>query len=230
MTSVSTSKHTVETTTAMLRVKQFIFNAFGESTFVVSDEATSEAIIVDPGMADASERARLDQFIADNGLKIKGIVNTHLHVDHCMGANYVRDRYGVPVHAHADDAFLGEMVPAQAARFGLRGKTEPVTIDAPLQAGDTIQLGDDRLEVIHVPGHSPGGIALYSPSGKFVLAGDSLFAGSIGRTDLPGGDQATLVRSVKQNLLSLPDDTLVLPGHGQPTTIGRERAHNMFLR
>ncbi|MDO4319862.1 MAG: MBL fold metallo-hydrolase [Bacteroidales bacterium] len=214
----------------MLRVKQFIFNAFGESTFVVADEATGDAIVVDPGMADDDERRRFDDFITENKLKLTGVVNTHMHVDHCMGANYVRDRYGVPVRAHSADAFLGEAVAEQAARFGMQGKVSAVTIDAPLKAGDEILLGDERLEVIHVPGHSPGGIALYSPTGKFVIAGDSLFAGSIGRTDLPGGDYDTLRNSIREGLLGLPDDTLVLPGHGEPTTIGRERMNNMFLR
>lgn len=214
----------------MLRVKQFVFNLFGESTFIVADEATGDAIVVDPGMSDDDERKRFDDFIEDNHLKLTGVVNTHMHVDHCLGANYVRDRYGVPVRAHSADAFLGEAAADQAARFGMRGRASAVVIDEPLKAGDEIILGDERLEVIHVPGHSPGGIALYSPTGKFVIAGDSLFAGSIGRTDLPGGDHSTLVRSVREHLLTLPDDTLVLPGHGEPTTIGREKSHNMFLR
>lgn len=213
----------------MLSIKQFIFNPFGESTYVVSDGDSREAIVVDPGMTDVAERERFDCYVADNGLKLTGVVNTHMHLDHCFGANYVKDRYGVPVRAHKADAPLGLALAEQGRRFGLGGLGDAVVIDAPLADGDRIALGKDFLEVIHVPGHSPGGIALYSPTGKFVIAGDSLFQGSIGRTDLEGGDHATLVRSVTERLLSLPDDTLVLPGHGPATTIGDERRSNPFL-
>lgn len=215
----------------MLKVKQFEFNPFGVSTFVVSDEASHEAVVVDPGMIGANEEERLDKYISDNGLKVTGVVNTHLHLDHCFGDNYVRDRYGVSVHAHPADAFLGSDLEGQARLFHLRGAdVRPVDIDVELKQGDTICLGDDSLEVLHVPGHSPGGIALYSPTGKFVIAGDSLFAGSVGRTDLAGGDYATLVDAVRRRLMSLPDDTMVLPGHGRPTTIGDERRFNPFLK
>lgn len=214
----------------MLKVKQFIFNPFGESTFVVSDDVSGQAIVVDPGMTHPDEERQLDEYISDNNLHLTGVVNTHMHLDHCFGDNYVRDKYGVSVSAHPADAFLGETLAEQAARFGMRDRRDGVAIDVPLKDGDKIRLGDETLEVIHVPGHSPGGIALYSPTSRFVLAGDSLFAGSIGRTDLPGGDFDTLVGSVRSRLLTLPDDTLVLPGHGEPTTIGREKAGNMFLR
>lgn len=213
----------------MLSIKQFIFNPFGEATYVVFDQKTREAIVVDPGMSDEAELRKFEHFIDDNDLKLTGIVNTHLHVDHCIGANFVRDRYGIPVKAHAADAVLGQQAGQQARMFGIRMNVEPVRIDAPLADGDTISLGDERLEVLHVPGHSPGGIALYSPTGKFVIAGDSLFKGSIGRTDLLGGDYPTLIASVTKKLLSLPDDTLVLSGHGDSTTIGEERANNPFL-
>lgn len=213
----------------MLKVKQFVFNPFGECTYVVSDEKTGQSIVVDPGMADQAERDRLDKYIVDNKLEVTGIVNTHMHLDHCFGANYVRDRYGAPVKAHPADAPLGAAIGEQGRRFGLRGLGDSVAVDVPLADGDTIALGDEKLHVLHVPGHSPGGIALYSPDGRFVLTGDSLFKGSVGRTDLEGGDYATLIRAVTDKLMSLPDDTLVLPGHGDPTTIGDERRTNLFL-
>lgn len=216
----------------MLKVKQFVFNPFGESTYVVTDEATLESIVVDPGMATEAEQRRLDEYIESNSLKITGVVNTHLHLDHCFGANHVRDRYGVPVRAHAADAPLGASLAAQMRRFGMVAgpSGEAVTIDAPLADGDVITLGHEHLRVLHVPGHSPGGIALYSPDGHFVLAGDSLFAGSIGRTDLEGGDYATLVDAVRRKLLTLPPDTLVLPGHGPATTVADELHSNPFVR
>lgn len=216
----------------MLKIKQFIFNPFGESTYVVSDEDSREAIVVDPGMTEAAEQQRLDAYIEDNGLTVTGVVNTHMHLDHCFGDNYVRDRYGARVHAHPADAPLGAELGNQARRFGmvLPGTAGKVEIDVPLRQGDTIYLGKEKLQVLHVPGHSPGGIALYSPTGKFLLSGDSLFAGSIGRTDLEGGDMDALIEAVRDKLLTLPPDTLVLPGHGPSTTIARELASNPFFR
>lgn len=213
----------------MLNIKQFVFNPFGECTYVVWDDSSRQAIVVDPGMSDAAERDRIDTYITDNRLEVTGVVNTHMHLDHCFGANHVRDRYGVPVRAHKADAPLGMALDEQVRRFGLRGLGGSVAVDVPLADGDTIALGDEKLEVLHVPGHSPGGIALYSPGGRFVLTGDSLFKGSVGRTDLEGGDYATLIRAVTSKLMALPDDTLVLPGHGDSTTIGEERRSNPFL-
>ena len=214
----------------MLHIKQFVFNAFGESTYLVFNPDTLDAIVVDAGMGTPEELDEFDRYIASKHLKLRGIVNTHLHLDHCFGANYVKDKYGVPVSAHVADEFLGNDIDEQARRFGIRLKDKDVMIDAPLSEGDTIQIGDDALEVIHTPGHSPGGICLYSPDGKFLLSGDTLFQGSIGRTDLPGGNHAQLLASVKKKLFTLPDDTLVLPGHGPSTTIGAEKATNPFFR
>lgn len=214
----------------MLKVKVFTFNPFDETTYVVYDPGTADAIVIDPGMGTKEELDEFDKYIAESGMNIQGIVNTHMHLDHCFGANYVKDKYGVPVAAHVADAFLGSNIDDQARKFGIRLKGKDVMIDSPLADGDTITIGDDRLEVIHTPGHSPGGICLYSPDGKFLIAGDTLFAGSIGRTDLPGGDYAQLIDSVSSRLFTLPDDTLVLPGHGPTTTIGREKASNPFFR
>lgn len=213
----------------MLIVKKFEFNPFGECTYVVHDSATRRAVVVDPGMVDAAERAAFDAYLADNDLTLTAIVNTHLHLDHCFGANYVRDRYGVPVRAHAADAPLGMAMDEQLRRFGLPTIFGAVTINEPLAEGDVVAVGAEQLRVLHVPGHSPGGIALYSPEGGFVLTGDSLFCGSIGRTDLMGGDYATLIRAVTDKLLALPDATEVLPGHGPSTTIATERHSNPYL-
>ncbi len=202
----------------MLKIKKFTFNGYGESTYLVIDPDTLEAAVVDPGMTTPAERAELDSFIERNKIRITQIINTHLHLDHCFGHNYVRTKYGVKAAACTKDAFLTSAVP------------DKVEIDTPLADGDTIQVGSDHLEVIHVPGHSPGSVALYSPTGGFVLTGDALFQGSVGRGDLPGGDMATLLRSIKSRLLTLPPDTVVLPGHGPQTTIGIETRTNPFLR
>lgn len=213
----------------MLKIKQFVFSPFGECTYLVIDEATLDAIVVDPGMADPDELKRFDDFITENHINIKEIVNTHLHIDHCFGANYVKDKYGVPVAAHINDATLGDNIAGQARMFGIRGEYANVMIDAPLAEGDTVTIGAEKLEVIHTPGHTQGGICLYSPTGKFLLSGDTLFKGTIGRTDHPGGNHEQLVESLNNKLLNaLPDDTLVLPGHGPATTIGQEKKSNPF--
>lgn len=213
----------------MLEITQFVVNPFGESTFVVADEATGDAIVVDPGMATPDELDAFDKFIADNKLKITGIVNTHMHLDHCFGANHVRDKYGVTVAAHPDDAPLGSNIGLQAAKFGMKLADADVAIDVPLHDGDTITVGNEKLQVIHTPGHSAGSICLYSPDGKFLIAGDTLFAGAVGRTDILGGNHAQLLDSIRRRLFTLPDDTLVIPGHGRTTTIGHEKATNPFF-
>lgn len=213
----------------MLQIKPFEFNPFGEITYLVYDSATRDAIVVDPGMGESEENRLFDEFVSRNGLTLRGIVNTHMHLDHCFGANYVKDKYGVPVNAHVADAFLGSNIDDQARKFGIRLRGKDVMIDAPLADGDTISVGEGTLEVIHTPGHSPGGICLYCKEGNFLLSGDTLFQGSIGRTDLPGGDYNRLINSIRTRLLTLPPDTIVLPGHGAPTTIAQEKAANPFL-
>lgn len=216
----------------MLKIKQFSFNPFQVSTFVVYDPDSLDAIVVDPGMTSAAEEHKLDEFIERNNLKIQQIVNTHLHLDHCFGDNYVRDKYDVKVAAHLDDADLGQNIGTQAAEFGLHldGPSDAVSVDVVLADGDIIKVGDNELQVLHVPGHSRGSIVLYSPEGHFAIVGDVLFQGSIGRTDLPGGEYRTLLNGIHTKLLPLPDDTLVLPGHGPMTTIGREKATNPYIR
>lgn len=214
----------------MLNIKQFVFNLFEENTYVVSDSATSDAIIIDPGMSRAEEHERLDAYVGEAGLKIKCIVLTHMHLDHCFGANGASKRYGAPIAASAGDAILGVSIAGQAARFGIyMPESEAVRASVELSDGDTVDVGGEELLVIGVPGHSRGGIALYSADGRVVFTGDSLFRRSIGRTDLPGGNHEALVESVTTRLLSLPYDTLVLPGHGPSTTIGEERLGNPFL-
>ena len=213
----------------MLKIKKFIFNPFEESTYVIYNEASRDAIIVDPGMGYPEEIEEIEKYIVDERLKLTGIVNTHLHLDHCFGVNYVKDQYGIPVCAHPADEFLGSDVDAQARKFGMRLKGMDVMIDAPLSDGDTIDLGDDTLKVIHTPGHSPGGICLYSAKDGFLISGDTLFNGSIGRTDLPGGNHLQLISSIKNRLFALPDETTVYPGHGPSTTIGREKRTNPYF-
>lgn len=214
----------------MLNIKQFVFNPFEENTYLVSDSATGDAIVIDPGMNTAEECARFEDYIKEKGLHLKEIVLTHMHLDHCFGVNRLHRSTGAPVAASPADAILGVSIVGQAARFGMYlPENEAVRASVDLADGNEVHFGEESLKVIAVPGHSPGGLALYSSTGKVVFTGDSLFRRSIGRTDLPGGDARTLVNSVRDRLLTLPDDTLVLPGHGPSTTIGEEKLGNPFV-
>ena len=213
----------------MLHIKGFEFNMFGEITYVVWDDASLEAAIVDAGMSTDAKRRAIDLFIAENELKIKYLLNTHVHLDHTFGVPYIEKQYGVKLSASPLDTPLADRIEQQAVLFHLPIKPSNVTIANELREGDVLYLGDNKLEVIEVPGHTPGGLAFYSPEQHFVLTGDSLFHSSIGRTDLPGGNHATLVKAVTDNLLSLPPDTVVYPGHGQSTTIAHELRYNPFL-
>lgn len=212
-----------------LLIKGFEFNMFGETTYLVWDNATRETAIVDAGMSNETERHAIDSFISQNELKIKYLLNTHVHLDHTFGVPYARDRYGVALSASPLDAPLAERIEQQAVIFHLPIKPSNVIIEQELHDGDRIELGNEYLQVIEVPGHTPGGLAFYSPKGKFVLTGDSLFHSSIGRTDLPGGNHSTLIRAVTERLLTLPPDTTVYPGHGPATTIGHEARFNPYL-
>lgn len=205
------------------------FNLFGENTYIVYDQKTRETAVIDPGMMNVRECDMFDRFIERNGLKIKYLINTHIHVDHVAADGYISTKYNVPVSASAKDSFLSERVAEQALLFRLNVKVDNVKIENDLKGGDTLYLGNEPLKVIEVPGHSPGSIALYAPQSAIVITGDALFRLSVGRTDLPGGDFSTLIKAIKTKLLVLPEETLVYPGHGEPTTIGYERDRNPFL-
>lgn len=214
----------------MLNVKRFEFNLFGVNTYVVFDPDTREAAVVDPGMDNPDICEKFGEWVAAQGLQIISLINTHLHIDHTMGNLYVEDRYGVGLTACGDDAPLGELIPQQARAFHLRNvPAEPVSIDVEVKQGDVLQVGSGRLEVLQVPGHSPGSIALYSRADGFVITGDALFRGSIGRTDLAGGNYSQLINSIRSQLLSLPPATIVYPGHGPATTIAAELTSNPYL-
>lgn len=213
-----------------MKIKRFEFELFGINTYVVYDPATSCAAIIDPGMTSQHERTRIDDFIKSENLHVTHLINTHMHIDHVIDDQYVKEHYGVELWAHPGDAMLGERLDRQAEMFGLSGRFKGVITDHYLSEGEIIEIGEGRLEVLHVPGHSPGSVVLYDRQDGFIVAGDVLFAGSIGRTDLPGGSMTQLLTGIRNKLLTLSDDTVVYPGHGPATTIGRERGSNLFLR
>lgn len=212
-----------------MKIAVFHFSLFGINSYVVWDENTHKCAIIDPGMINDRERKALTDFIERENLQVEHLINTHLHVDHAIGNHFVESEYGVDVEAHPEDAFLGKRLADQLREFGISAGARNTSIGIELENGDEILIGEGKLRVIHVPGHSPGGIALYDEEGGFLISGDSLFAGSVGRTDLPGGDQMTLLKAIHNKLLTLPDQTIVYPGHGEPTTIGTEKVRNPFL-
>ncbi len=216
----------------MLIIKSFIFNPFDENTFLVCDKETKQAIVIDPGLSAHTDCSIFDNYIVTNEIEIIGIANTHMHLDHCFGVNYIKRHYGVKLMASMSDKPLGENIAMQASLFGIT-KTDlgldKVLIDTPLNDGDVIKVGKSTLVVIATPGHTPGGLSLYSRDDGVVFTGDALFRSSIGRTDLPGGDQNTLINSVCKKLLTLPSSTIVFPGHGDKTTVALEKTSNPFL-
>lgn len=212
-----------------MEIKRFEFNFFGENTYVIWDASSQEAAIVDPGMVNPEETDQIEDFIATHRLSVRYILLTHAHVDHTFGIDILKEKYHAPVLAHKADLPLGQMRGQQAEMFHLPMKLGPVEIDRFISANTTLNLGNERIEVIETPGHSPGGVCYYVPESSFILTGDTLFQGSIGRTDLPGGDHNTLLRSISTGLFNLPDNTVVYPGHGPATTIGKEKRTNPFF-
>ena len=212
-----------------MQVAIFQFSLFGINTYLVFDTDTNECAVIDPGMSTPEEEKAIENFIAEKSLNLTQIINTHLHIDHVAGIPFLREKYNAPVLAHEGDQKLGFRLDEQAQLFGLNIRPGELEISQYIKAGDKIKIGNGVLEVLEVPGHSKGSIALYDPDGKYLISGDALFKSSIGRTDLPGGNYRELIESIENELLSLPDDTVVLPGHGPASTIGEEKQSNPFL-
>jgi len=204
-----------------VNTKTFYFNEIRVRTYIVWDD-TQECLIIDPGCGSENEQQRLMRFIADSKLKPVLTVNTHAHFDHVMGNAFVARTYGVPGALHKADLPLLEITVQQSALFGCIVEQPPMPA-VWLSEEQPVRFGNAQLQVLCTPGHSPGGVCLYSAADKLLFSGDTLFAGGIGRTDLAGGNYDTLLNSITTKLMSLPDDVEVLPGHGPSTTIGNER-------
>lgn len=208
-----------------MMVKMFIVGAFSTNCYVVGCEQTKEAILIDPGFDNSFEAERIFKFIDENNLKLKFIVNTHGHLDHICGNGRAKKRYNVPILVHEHDAYmLGRVGKHMAIFLGFKGSSPPA--DAILRDGNIVEFGKIALKVMHTPGHSRGSISLIGA--KEVFTGDTLFCGSIGRTDFPDSSESDMQLSLKK-LMYLPDSFIVYPGHGPQTTIGEEKKSNPFL-
>ncbi len=204
-------------------LQTLVVGPLGVNCYILGDETTREAIVVDPG---GNARDILNA-LQHNRLQVKAIVNTHAHFDHILALNEIRASTHASFMIHADEVPVLAAAKASAASFGM-GVSQPAPADRLLKDGDEVAAGSLRFQVLHTPGHTPGGICLLQD--KHVFVGDTLFQGSIGRTDFPGGDYATLMMSIRDKLLPLADDTIVYPGHGASTTIGEEKQLNPFVR
>ncbi len=212
----------------MLTVQAFTFNPVQENTYVLYNEKGA-CCIIDPGCYFASEEKALTDFVEQAGLTPTLLLNTHCHLDHIFGNRFVAKRYGLQLHLHPKEKPVLDRGPASGQAWQLPFDNYDGEL-VYLNEGDTIHIGDDELQVLFTPGHSPGSISFYDKEAKFVIAGDVLFQGSVGRTDLPGGDFAVLEESIKTKLFTLPEDVIVYPGHGESTTIGDEMKSNPFVK
>ncbi|MFK7797245.1 MAG: MBL fold metallo-hydrolase [Aureispira sp.] len=214
----------------MTNVHAFAFNPFSENTYLVYDDS-QECLIIDPGCYTASERQQLHDFIAQQQLKPVRLINTHCHIDHVLGNRYVAETYGLELEIHQGELPVLETVPMVAQMYGIPNiqQSPDPNPERYLQEGDFITFGNSQLKILLTPGHSPASVSFYCEASKFVIGGDVLFQGSIGRTDLPGGNHSTLMESIEREFMSLPDDTVVYAGHGPATTVGKERQSNPFI-
>ena len=212
----------------MLTVQSFTFNPVQENTYVLYNEKGA-CCIIDPGCYFASEEQALTDFIEQNHLKPTFLLNTHCHLDHIFGNRFVQKKYGLTLHLHPAEKAVLDYGPAMGQLWQLPFENYEGDLIY-LNEGDTVMLGEDELQVLLTPGHSPGSISFYDKEAKFLISGDVLFQGSVGRTDLPGGDFAILEESIKTKLYALPEDVIVYPGHGGSTTIGDEIKTNPFVK
>ncbi|MCX6282738.1 MAG: MBL fold metallo-hydrolase [Bacteroidetes bacterium] len=212
----------------MIQLERFTFNTFMVNTYVLYDE-TKEAVIVDAACHEPFEKQGLSDFIQDSGLKIVRHINTHCHIDHILGSLFVAEKYGIHPEFHkAGLPFLTE-AKSIAQTFGYTFEGLPGH-GGFLEDGDVINFGNSSLGVLYTPGHADGSVCFYCPADGFVITGDVLFRDTVGRTDLPSGDFDLLMESIRTKLFTLPEDTVVYPGHGGETTIGYEMVNNPFIR
>jgi glyoxylase-like metal-dependent hydrolase (beta-lactamase superfamily II) len=212
----------------MLQIKAFTFNPIQENTYVLFNEF-GHAIVIDPGCYFEEERESLSRFFKENQITPQLLLNTHCHLDHVFGNKWIHDTYSLSLHLHPSEKQVLDFAPASGLMWNLPfDQYSGPFID--LVPGEEIRLGHDRLKILFTPGHSPGHVCFYSKEQGFLIGGDVLFRESIGRTDLPGGDYKTLIKSIQEELMILPEDTIVYSGHGPSTQVGYEKKNNPFLQ
>jgi len=212
----------------MLGVKAFTFNPVQENTYVLYNEK-AQCCIIDPGCYFPEEKQELKTFIEKGGWKPVLLLNTHCHLDHVFGNQFIYDTWGLKLHIHEKEKQVLDFAPQSGMMWQMPfdNYTGPLEY---LKEGSAIQIGDERLEILFTPGHSPGSVSFYHEAGSFIIGGDVLFNGSIGRTDLPGGDYDLLIKSIQTKFFTLPDETKVYSGHGPVTTVGFEKMNNPFVK
>lgn len=212
----------------MLQIQGFVFNFASENTYILYNE-NKNAWLIDPGNMNEQETQAIENFISENGLKIKNILLTHAHIDHVLGLQWAFDTFKVPVLMHQDDQEVLDMLQASGMRFGF--SVNPVKADITyISEGEVLELDGEKFKIYHVPGHSPGSVVYHNEEQKFMISGDVLFEGSIGRTDLYKGNHELLIDGITNKLFILDDDTQVFSGHGNPTSIGFEKQYNPFFK
>ena len=211
-----------------MKIRKFTFNPVSVNAYLLWDE-TKEAVLIDPACFYPDEELELSRFVESEGLKIVQILNTHGHFDHLMGNSFASQKWNLKYKIHPGDAFMSGQAKQHAVLFGITMKS-PISESEPLHEEEAIRFGNSSLRVIHVPGHSPGSVAFYNDQDKIVVVGDILFQGSVGRTDLPGGSHKLLINGIKEKLLTLGEEVVVYPGHGEHTTIGWEKKTNPYLK
>jgi len=212
----------------MVQLKSFVCNAFQENTYLLFDE-TRECVIIDPGMNSGTEENAVFNFVKAENLNPVLLLNTHCHIDHVLGNKWAADTYGLLPQFHEGELPVLSFVPSYAASIGVHYEVSPLPEKFLPETG-SITFGNSRLDLIFAPGHSPAHLCFYCEQDNFLIGGDVLFHGSIGRTDLPGGNFDQLIKNISEKLFVLPDNCIVYPGHGQETTIGFEKQHNPFLK
>lgn len=212
----------------MFQIQAFVFNFASENTYVLFNE-NKNAWLIDPGNMNEQETQAISNFITENNLKIEKILLTHAHIDHVLGLQWAFDTFKVPVTMHQEDQEVLDMLQASGARFGFQIPAVKVDTEY-INEGDELDFDGEKFKIYHVPGHSPGSVVYHNETQKFMISGDVLFEGSIGRTDLYKGNYDQLIEGIKTKLFVLNEETQVLSGHGNPTTIGFEKQYNPFLR
>ena len=213
-----------------MKIKTFVFNDIAVNTYLLWDEDSLEAIIIDPATFYSDEEEELKDFVKQNGLKLTHSLNTHLHFDHVFGNAFIEKEFGLKSEANDADWPWAETIGERLARFGIRYTGKVPALGHILNEGDSITFGKYTINVLHLPGHSPGSLGYYIPEEKAIFSGDVLFQCSIGRTDFADSDHSTLIKNIKEKMLTLPGDTIVYPGHGPATTIETEKMSNIYLQ